>query len=76
MSERPAGLDRLLAHVADTLPDEDDQPAPCAQCHRPFDPTDKRFDGRGRHDETPFCRRCVDRCHESSDFAHECAICR
>ncbi|MBH1939246.1 hypothetical protein I5Q34_34165 [Streptomyces sp. AV19] len=47
----------------------------CTQCGQPFDPTDKRFDGRARHGTTPFCRRCVDRCHESTDFAHKCAIC-
>ncbi|MFI6491258.1 hypothetical protein [Streptomyces sp. NPDC050564] len=48
----------------------------CGNCRQPFDPTDTRFDGQARSGNRPFCRRCVDRCHESTDFAHECAVCR
>lgn len=47
----------------------------CVQCHQPFDPADTRFDGHAQHNETPFCRRCVDRCHESTDAFHACAVC-
>lgn len=47
----------------------------CRRCRTPFDPTDTRFDGRARHGETPFCRWCVDRCHESTDAFHACPIC-
>jgi hypothetical protein len=54
----------------------DEPPEPfCTRCKTPFDPQDRTFDGRARHDETPFCRSCVDRCHESTDFAHQCAVC-
>lgn len=48
----------------------------CAKCQQPFDPADMRFNGAARWCDSPFCRSCVDRCHESTDFAHECAICR
>ncbi|MBD0838808.1 hypothetical protein [Streptomyces sp. TRM68416] len=47
----------------------------CRRCHRPFDPADTRHDGQARHRETPWCRWCVDRCHESTDFAHACPVC-
>ncbi|MET9142410.1 hypothetical protein [Streptomyces sp. NPDC004042] len=47
----------------------------CAKCRRVFDPADARFDGRARHAETPFCRRCVAVCHEADAF-HQCVICR
>lgn len=47
----------------------------CGRCGRPFDGTDPAFDGRARSGETLFCRRCADRCHESTDFAHSCAVC-
>lgn len=48
----------------------------CAKCRQPFDPRDLAFDGHARHGGTPFCRRCVDRCHESTDAFHRCAICQ
>ncbi|TJZ55581.1 hypothetical protein FCH28_09575 [Streptomyces piniterrae] len=51
-------------------------PETCGQCRRPFDAADTRFDGQARHHETPFCRGCVDRCHESTDVGHECPVCR
>ncbi len=47
----------------------------CGRCRQPFDPADRRFDGSARYEETPWCRGCVDRCHESTDFAHACAVC-
>jgi hypothetical protein len=48
----------------------------CGKCRQPFDSADTRHDGRARHGVTSFCRRCVDRCHESTDAFHECVICR
>lgn len=47
----------------------------CGRCRKPFDPTDSRWDGRARYGATRWCRWCVDRCHESTDFAHTCPIC-
>lgn len=47
----------------------------CGKCKRPFEPRDLAFDGRARHNATPWCRRCVDRCHESTDAFHRCVIC-
>ena len=49
-------------------------PPSCGRCRKPFDPTDTRFDGRARHGETPYCRSCVDNCHEGS-AEHVCVIC-
>lgn len=47
----------------------------CAKCKTPFDPADTRFDGAARYSNTPYCGRCVDRCHESTDAFHRCVIC-
>ncbi|MEU0218947.1 hypothetical protein ABZ281_29325 [Streptomyces sp. NPDC006265] len=47
----------------------------CGRCRTPFDPSDMAFDGRARHRETPWCRRCVASCHESTDAFHACPIC-
>jgi hypothetical protein len=46
----------------------------CARCHQPFDPTDTRFDGHARHADTPWCRQCINNCHEGS-AEHVCIIC-
>lgn len=73
------GLDDVELGDAGDADDEDDAPeAPpaCGKCRRPFDETDRRHDGHARAGDSPWCRRCVDRCHESTDFAHECVICR
>ncbi len=50
--------------------------AACGKCKTPFDPADTRFDGRARHGQTPFCRGCVDRCHDNEIADHRCAVCR
>jgi hypothetical protein len=47
----------------------------CGRCLRPFDPDDKDPAGAARCGESKFCRGCVDRCHESTDAFHECAVC-
>ncbi|PBC80130.1 hypothetical protein BX265_4966 [Streptomyces sp. TLI_235] len=47
----------------------------CARCGQQFDPTDTSFDGRARHALGDYCRSCVNRCHESTDFAHACPVC-
>jgi hypothetical protein len=49
--------------------------AQCGKCRQPFDPTDARFDGRAQHKLTPFCRSCVDRCHDTEIADHRCVIC-
>lgn len=48
----------------------------CARCGHEFDPNDKAFDGSARYQDTKFCRSCVDRCHESTDFMHACPVCQ
>lgn len=47
----------------------------CRRCRRSFDPGDTTFDGRARYRDTAFCRSCVNRCDDSTDFAHTCVIC-
>ncbi|MEV8042439.1 hypothetical protein AB0P02_01160 [Streptomyces griseoluteus] len=46
----------------------------CRRCHNTFDPNDQRFDGRARHQDSPWCRRCIDNCHDGS-AEHSCVIC-
>lgn len=47
----------------------------CGRCRRPFDPADKRHDGAARYAATRWCRGCIDRCHESTEFDHSCQVC-
>lgn len=47
----------------------------CGKCRTPFDPTDSRFDGHAQHGTTPYCRRCVDACHDTEIADHRCVIC-
>lgn len=49
--------------------------AACGRCVRAFDAEDKRWNGHARYQDTAWCRSCVDRCHESTDFAHACPVC-
>ena len=74
----------LTAHPGedvDTSPAAEEQPADpwsvdqCGKCKTPFDPADTRFDGHARHRETPYCRRCVDACHDNEIADHRCVIC-
>jgi uncharacterized protein YukE len=54
----------------------DEQPAEaCGKCKTPFDPDDTRFDGHARYHLTPYCRSCVDRCHDNEIADHRCVIC-
>ncbi|GAB2960714.1 hypothetical protein [Streptomyces heilongjiangensis] len=46
----------------------------CRRCSTPFDPADTRHDGRARHGDTPWCRWCVDGCHDGG-AEHVCLIC-
>ncbi|MET8475396.1 hypothetical protein ABZY90_19730 [Streptomyces sp. NPDC006422] len=50
-------------------------PTGCAKCKAPFDPTDTRFDGHAQERDTPYCRRCVDCCHDTEIADHRCVIC-
>lgn len=77
--EGPAGellaaIDTLAA-LESTADAPEQTPGGCQRCKRPFDPGDTRFDGQARSGSTPWCRSCVDRCHESSDAFHACPIC-
>ncbi len=44
------------------------------RCLRDFAPSDPRFDGQARYRETPWCRMCVDNCHDGG-AEHVCRIC-
>lgn len=51
-------------------------PQACGRCRTPFDPTDPASDGHARYRETPWCRRCIDNCHDGGAGAeHVCVIC-
>lgn len=52
-----------------------DQPVACRRCHTRFDPADTRFDGSAESSIAGFCKACVDRCHESTEFDHSCPVC-
>ncbi|MFF7067338.1 hypothetical protein [Streptomyces pseudovenezuelae] len=73
--------DRALREFLTAHPGEDvETPAAvaeeaCGKCRQPFDPADTRFDGRARYHETPYCRGCVDRCHDNEIADHRCVIC-
>ncbi|WP_329177843.1 hypothetical protein [Streptomyces sp. NBC_01477] len=47
----------------------------CAVCRKLFDPADTRFDGHARQGDTPFCRSCTGRCHDTEIADHRCPIC-
>lgn len=47
----------------------------CGKFKRPFDPADPSFDGRAQYAATPYCRGCVDRCHDNNSADHRCVIC-
>jgi hypothetical protein len=66
-------LGRLVAEIFGPRPEP--TVVTCSHCRTPFDPADTAFDGRAQHASTPWCRRCVDRCHEATDPAHTCTIC-
>jgi len=68
-------LDSMLTFRVEQPVEEQPAAEACGKCKRPFDPADTRFDGNARHNETPYCRSCVDRCHESTDAFHRCVIC-
>jgi hypothetical protein len=51
-----------------------DQPTACRKCRRPFDPTGPWH--RAQEPGTPWCRECVNRCHDSEIADHCCDICR
>jgi hypothetical protein len=70
--QQPAGQGEKDTHTGESTPQPVDA---CGRCKKPFDPTDTRWDGHARHRDTPFCRSCVDRCHESTDAFHRCPIC-
>lgn len=72
--------ERLAEHPTDSYrhwgaPAGSSGPRPsCGKCSTPFDPADTRFDGRARHKDTPWCRRCVDNCGDGG-AEHVCVIC-
>ncbi|MEU6703852.1 hypothetical protein [Streptomyces wuyuanensis] len=66
---------RLAEHPADGYRHVGEAAPPsCGRCRTPFDSTDQSFDGAARSGATPWCRSCVDNCHEGS-AEHVCVIC-
>lgn len=79
LAKRDAETGRADQAVAEFLKGDAAEELPaeaCGKCEEPFDPADTRHDGRAQQEGTPYCRRCVDRCHESTDAFHVCTICR
>jgi hypothetical protein len=73
-------LHAVLNRLGITVPGTGEQPAvavseACGKCKQPFDPDDTSFDGRARYHLTPYCRGCVDRCHDNESADHRCVIC-
>ncbi len=46
----------------------------CRRCKVSFDPADKSPDGQAQQGDEPWCRGCVDNCHEGGTD-HRCVIC-
>jgi hypothetical protein len=76
LAEDPSGLDWNVDFLRGKLAAEQAEAAKntCSRCHRPFDASDTRFDGRARHKDTPFCRSCTDNCADGGT-EHLCVIC-
>ena len=64
-----------LTHIDPQAPAQEPVTEMCGKCKTPFDPADTRFDGRARYEETPYCRGCVDLCHDNEIADHRCVIC-
>jgi hypothetical protein len=47
----------------------------CGKCKQPFDSADTSRTGSARFYLTPYCRRCVDLCHDNEIADHRCVIC-
>src|SRR5438874_6405881 len=67
-----AVLDRLGIAWQDAAVPAAGKPATevCGKCRRPFDPADTSFDGAARFYLTPYCRGCVDACHDNEIADH------
>jgi hypothetical protein len=48
----------------------------CQRCVEPFDTMDISYLGRAQYRNSPFCRSCVDRCHDSASAEHCCIVCQ
>lgn len=68
-------LRKQVGVVAQDATEEQPAVEACGKCRHHFDPADKRFDGRARYRLTPYCRGCVDRCHDTEVADHRCVIC-
>lgn len=71
---RPAPAVAVVSSAVEEQPAVEPSEA-CGKCKQPFDPADTRFDGRARYHLTPYCRGCVDRCHDNEIADHRCVIC-
>lgn len=67
---------RAALDAGTTWADAVTPPAPpaCGRCDRTLDPADGRHDGHTRHADSPWCRRCIDQCHDGG-ADHVCVIC-
>lgn len=56
---------------AEEATSEPDPKITCGRCRQPFSEGPK-----SRYQKAGFCWSCVECCYESTDFAHECMICK
>ncbi|WP_328436955.1 hypothetical protein OHA71_06605 [Streptomyces sp. NBC_00444] len=76
LAKRDAESGRGDKALREFLTDPDTVPAEaCGKCKQPFDDADARFDGKAQKAGTPYCRRCVDLCHDNEIADHRCVIC-
>lgn len=74
--EKPGVAELLDSMLSFRSPAAEAQQEVCGKCRQPFDSADSRFDGRARFYLTPYCRGCVDRCHDTEIADHRCVICQ
>ena len=51
------------------------EPAACGKCRRPFVSAVTGFEVHARYAASPYCRGCVDACHDNEIADHRCVIC-
>lgn len=78
LTEHPADIGWDVGYLARKVVQEEEQAAEreanrCRRCRKSFE-DDGPFDGRARYRDTPWCRSCVDNCHDGGT-EHVCMIC-
>jgi hypothetical protein len=75
VSNRHTGLRGCTDRAATLLPADLAAAQFCQSCAAEFNPGDTTSDGTARSGASPWCRRCVDRCHDNDAADHRCPVC-